>query len=278
MSGSHDPGVGTVPKDGISIAAKAMEALHEADIPFLVAGAYALACYTGVERHTKDFDIFVEEADVERGLQVLAANGFRTHIESEVWLAKAYHGEEFIDLIFNSGNARTRVDASWFDNAVEHRVFGVCAKICPPEEMIWSKAYIMERDRYDGADVAHLLRACADELDWQRLLERFGDHWRVLLSHLILYGFIYPSARDAIPTWLMRDLLERALVETDEPAPDTRLCRGTLLSRLQYSVDVDLWGCQDARVAPHGELTAAQARELSPRPDSPGASGPSPAT
>jgi hypothetical protein len=23
---------------------------------------------------------------------------------------------------------------------------------CPPEEMIWSKAFVMERERYDGAD------------------------------------------------------------------------------------------------------------------------------
>ena len=34
--------------------------------------------------------------------------------------------------------------------------------LIPAEEMIWSKAFIMERERYDGADVAHILRACAE--------------------------------------------------------------------------------------------------------------------
>ncbi|MFP4600035.1 MAG: nucleotidyltransferase [Persicimonas sp.] len=264
MSDNHHPGEGTIPPQGASHARGAMEALDEAGIPFLVAGAYALACYTGIERHTKDFDIFVEESDIADALDVLTDEGFRTEMESEIWIAKAFKGQEYVDLIFNSGNARTRIDRSWFDHAEHQEVFGMDALICPPEEMIWSKAYIMERERYDGADVAHLLRCCASELDWERLLARFEEHWRVLLSHLILYGFIYPAHRDKVPAEVMHDLLERTHREVEQGAVDTRLCRGTLLSRSQYGIDVEMWGCQDARVEPHGELTHAQARELSP--------------
>jgi hypothetical protein len=264
MSSNHDPGEGVIPTAGIAVAHDAMSAFHEAAIPFLVGGAYALAVYTGIERYTKDFDVFVRESDVERALEVLADRGFVTEIKSEVWLAKAFYGEEFVDLIFNSGNASARVDDSWFEHAVDRDVFGVSAKICPPEEIIWSKAYIMERERFDGADIAHILRCCAENLDWQRLLERFDDHWRVLLSHLVLFGFIYPHKRDAIPSQVMLELLERTERETQEPAPDTNICRGTLLSRAQYGVDVHMWGCVDARIEPHGELTEAQAKDLSP--------------
>lgn len=270
MSSNHEPGEGTIPKEGIKVAHDAMAVLHDNDIPFLVAGAYALAVYTGIERYTKDFDVFIRQSDVDRALDELSKAGFRTKMESEIWIAKAYYGDEFVDLLFNSGNGGAPVDDSWFDNAVERDVFGVEARICPPEEMIWSKAYVMERERYDGADIAHLLRACGDELDWQRLVQRFGDHWRVLLSHLILFGFTYPAKRDIIPDDIMIDLLERAEKETCEPAPDTKLCRGTLLSRTQYGVDVNLFDCVDARIEPHGQLTEAQARELSPRRPSPG--------
>ena len=28
--------------------------------------------------------------------------------------------------------------------------------LCPVEEILWSKGYIQERERYDGADIAHL--------------------------------------------------------------------------------------------------------------------------
>jgi amidase len=84
---------------------------------------------------------------------------------------------------------------------------------------------------YDGADVAHLIHACATWLDWPRLLERFGPHWRVLLSHLVLFGFIYQSDRSLVPAPVMESLLDQLQTEKDEPLSRNRVCRGTLLSR-----------------------------------------------
>ena len=52
---------------------------------------------------------------------------------------------------------------------------------------------------FGGADVLHLLNACAETLDWSRLTRRFGRHWRVLFAHLTLFGFVYPSERCRIP-------------------------------------------------------------------------------
>jgi hypothetical protein len=68
----------------------------------------------------------------------------------------------------------TACAAKWFRHARSDQVLDVPVLIAPPEESIWSKAFIMERERYDGAEVAHLLRACAGRMDWQRLLQRFG--------------------------------------------------------------------------------------------------------
>ena len=44
-----------------------------------------------------------------------------------------------------------------------------------PEEMIWMRAYIMERERFDRADIAHILRCYIAELDWWHLVRRFGS-------------------------------------------------------------------------------------------------------
>ena len=49
----------------------AMSALNAAAAPYLVGGAYAFARYTGIERHTKDFDIFCRREDAEGILGVL---------------------------------------------------------------------------------------------------------------------------------------------------------------------------------------------------------------
>ena len=107
------------------------------------------------------------------------------------------------------------------------------------------KAYIMERERFDGADIAHLLVSCGDKLDWPHLVRRFGPDWRVLLSHLVLFGYIYPSEQGRIPRSVMDELIERLRKESPGQG---RVCRGTLLSRKQYLVDVGKWGFRDARL------------------------------
>jgi len=131
----------------------------------------------------------------------------------------------------------------------------------PAEEMIWTKAFIMERERYDGADVAHLLRHCAGLVNWERLVGRFGSHWRVLLSHLVLFGFIYPGERSLVPSSLLKDLMNRLQAELDVPTRDSKVCQGTLLSRAQYLVDVEEWGYEDARLTPRGTMTEEQIAE-----------------
>ncbi len=249
-------------KDGLEAGALAfyrrmLESLREAGVPFLVGGAYAIERYTGIARHTKDFDIFLRRADCRRALAALESAGCRTEITFPHWLAKAHCGDEFIDVIFSSGNGVARVDDLWFEHAVDDEVLGTPVRLCPAEEMIWSKAFIMERERYDGADIAHLLRARAEELDWARLLGRFDSRWRVLLSHLVLFGFVYPGERTRIPQTVMRELLERLRAEAASPPPRDRICQGTILSREQYLVDIECWGYHDPRRLPEGTMTTA---------------------
>jgi Uncharacterised nucleotidyltransferase len=235
-------------------------------VPFLVGGAYAFERYTGIARHTKDLDVFVREREYRRALAALEADGCRGEVPSPHWLAKAHCGDHFVDIIFGSGNGVAPVDDEWFAHAVDETVLGIPVQIVPAEEMIWQKALIMERERFDGADVAHVLRARADRLEWDRLLRRFGEHWPVLLSHLILFGYIYPEERSKIPANVMRTLLARA----EQPpsaisdgagsdGADGPVCNGPVLSRTQYVVDVEQWGYQDARVEPLGPMTADEA-------------------
>ena len=274
----------------------AMAVLEDAGISFLVGGAYAFARYTGIVRDTKDFDLFILPRDFDAALAALAAAGYPVERNFPHWLGKA-HGADgsFVDLIFGSGNGLTAVDEGWFRHARRGEVLGVQVRLCPPEEMLWSKAFIMERERYDGADVAHLLHCCAEELDWQRLLARFGEHWRVLLSHLVLFGYIYPartastataaSAASAthpppgaarVPAAVMATLIGRLSRETFAPAAGAEgaagdtvngasgasvadpLCRGTILSRAQYLSDIATHGYLDARLPPSGTMSPEQ--------------------
>jgi len=244
--------------DTAELYRNALEMLNRSGVPYMVGGTYAFQYYAGISRTTKDFDIFVRPRDVQRILDVLTRTGFKTEVAFSHWLAKAHHGDKFIDIIYSSGNAVAEVDDEWFAHAVDEEVLGVPVKLCPPEEMIWSKALIMERERFDGADVAHLFRHCSGLLNWDRLLRRFGHHWRVLFAHLVLFGFIYPGERALIPSAVMKDLIARLQAELDVPTRDTKVCQGTLLSRAQYLVDIDEWGYEDARQQPRGAMTEEQ--------------------
>ena len=235
----------------------AMEVLNRAKVPFLVGGAFAFIHQAGIDKSTKDLDIFARPGDVQRLLEACSAAGYESELIYSHWLAKIRSHEGFIDVIFNSGNGVATVDDGWFEHATDGEVLSVPVKIAPPEETIWSKAFVMERERYDGADVSHLILALGERLDWQRLLVRFDTHWRVLLSHLILFGFIFPSARTGVPEWVMQQLLQRLHGELGTDATEP-VCYGTLLSWSQYLGDVLGGTFRDARIRPYGKMSAEE--------------------
>ena len=234
----------------------ALRTLQGTGIPFLVGGAFAFAHISRVPRDTKDIDIFVRPGDCPRLLQAFEQLGDETEILFPHWLGKIHRGGHTIDVIFSSGNGIARVDDLWFDHAPKTDVLGVIVRLTPIEEMIWSKAFVQERERFDGADVIHLLREGGPSLDWPRLLMRFGDHWRVLLSHLIMFGFVYPDKRQNVPAWVMEELLRRMAVS--RPNAQNDVCYGTLLSREQYLHDLQHLKYHDARQDPYGSMTSAQ--------------------
>jgi hypothetical protein len=78
------------------------------------------------------------------------------------------------------------------------------------------------------------------------------------LSHLILFGFIYPGEAAAIPDAVMGDFLNRLQRERARPPKRGRVCDGTVLSRQQYLVDITRRGYADGRLMPRGEMTATE--------------------
>ncbi len=223
----------------------ALAILADAEVPHLVGGAYALARYTGIERHTKDFDLFIRREDFGRAAWAFQKAGYKTELTFPHWLGKAWKGEDFVDLIFSAGNGVAAVDDLWFEHGVRERVFGVEVDLIPAEEMIWSKGLIMERERFDGADVAHMILKRHEEIDWRRLLAHMEMYWEVLLIAVLNFRFIYPSERDLIPRWLFDELIDRLQAQAELPASGVKICRGRLLSPTDFVVDVSEWGFAD---------------------------------
>src|SRR4028118_2427975 len=64
-----------------------VETLREAEIPFMVGGAYAFSVYTGITRHTKDLDFSLRPRDVQRALDSFRGDRFEAEMTFPHWLA-----------------------------------------------------------------------------------------------------------------------------------------------------------------------------------------------
>jgi hypothetical protein len=233
------------PPDADQFYAQSLRILKDSQIPFLVAGTFAVNCYTSINRATKDLDIFCKAGDFPRILLHFKEQGFETSIEDERWLAKVRTGACFFDVIFSSPSAVITVSDYWFKESHPAEIYDVPVQLTPPTEMIWSKALLQNRHRYDGADIAHIILRQSDRIDWKRLLTHMEQYWEVLLIHLLNFRFIYPSEREKIPRWIIDELLLRAKEQADLPIPKTKVCRGRLFSPDDYRVDVAEWGFAD---------------------------------
>jgi hypothetical protein len=127
-------------------------------------------------------------------------------------------------------------------------------KIVPAEELVWQKSFVMERERFDGADVMHILRTRAPTLDWDRLLARFGPQWPLLYTYLVFFHFVYPSDAGMLPSGVMDDLARRMTEARANPSAE-RVCHGTLVSRAQYLLDIGQYGYCDSRLS-SGDMSA----------------------
>ncbi|HLH07649.1 MAG TPA: nucleotidyltransferase [Terriglobales bacterium] len=238
-----------------------LQLLTEENIPFVVSGAFALQAHTGICRDTKDLDLFMPTKDAQRALHVLTDHGYRCEVTDPVWLAKAQRGDFFVDLITGMSNGVVSVDSTWIERGTPANVFGVPVRILAPEELILSKIFVTRRERFDGADIAHVIYGTHGNLDWNWLLESVGEHWEVLYWMLVLFHYAYPAHADYVPRRIWDDLISRFQSAVHNPNGNTGF-RGSLIDPLMFAIDVDEWGMRDLneeyRLSRQPKLTEAR--------------------
>lgn len=229
------------------VYSRALQALRREGPPFVVSGLYALHQHTGIYRETKDLDVMIQPPHVEEAARALKSADFRLVLHASHWLAKAKDGEHFVDLVFGMANGLHLIDDGWFRNAYRGGLAGIPILVAAPEDLIFHRLFIWERHRSDMADIAHLVLAYGPRLDWDRLLRRVGDHWRLLLAQIHFFDFVYPGKREAVPRRIREELLRRSADALDEEGSSPDACQGTLISRFSFAIDVNEWGYRDLR-------------------------------
>jgi hypothetical protein len=221
---------------------EALEMLNNSEANYMLGGAFAFFHYTGIFRDTKDLDVFCKSSEYPKIMKFFSEKGYRTELTDVRWLAKIFKDDYYIDIIFDTVNSIVRVDDCWYQYAVKADFKGLNVQLIAPEELIWAKVYVQNRERFDGADVNHIILKKGKELDWKRLMVHLEQHWHLLLSQLINFQFVYPSDfHDIIPRWVFDELMERAHEQYDLPPSQEKVCRGPIIDQTQYSTDIKEW-------------------------------------
>ncbi len=238
--------------------------LEDAGCSYAVAGALALRQHTGICRFTKDLDVFLTTRAASEVLPIFESRGFRCEVCDSIWLAKVHRDGYFVDFITGMSNGIIVVQESWIQDALPAEVCGVSSRVLAPEEMIASKLFVTRRERFDGADIAHIIFALKGKLDWSRILQCAGEHWELVLWNLILFKYVYPAHADYVPQDLWRQLIERLANNVQSPGAPPRF-RGTLVDDTMFAIDVEEWGLDNLLAEQRARVAKIKPRNRSQR-------------
>jgi hypothetical protein len=151
---------------------KAIAALREADVPFLLAGGLAVWARGGPETRN-DLDFVVKEEDVERAVEVLAKVGMRPEKPPEEWLWKAWDGDVLIDLIFRPRGLEVTDEV--IARGEELHVLGITMPVMSIEDVLATKLLALHEHQLDFTGLVRIARAVREQIDWRYLRERTKD-------------------------------------------------------------------------------------------------------
>lgn len=188
----------------------AIGALRKERVEFLLGGGFARAGYTGHWRDTKDIDFYVRPQDRERAKRALMkarfSDYFEKHPYDRAWIYRSYKQSVIVDVIWAMANQRAQVDDAWFDRAPQFTIRGERLRLVPPEELLWCKLYIIQRDRCDWTDIFNLVHEHGPRMDWTHLIRRAEDDVPLLQAMLTVYRWICPKEIRELPASLWRRL------------------------------------------------------------------------
>src|SRR5258708_4605739 len=230
-----------MPEQQATLFREVLLALEEKHLPHGGAGAFALRKHTGICRFTKDLDLFMTASTSRQVLSYLEQCGFACEVRDPVWLAKVHKGGFFVDLITGMSNGIVVVEDSWIERASPAVIHGIETRVLAPEELVASKVFVAKRERFDGADIAHVIYGTYPRFDWDRLLQLMGEHWEMLLWSLLLFRYVYPAQTHYVPARIWSRLLQRLQNEIAKPDAKAKF-RGSLVDENMFAIDTNEWG------------------------------------
>lgn len=217
-----------VPEGEFAIYNKALNAVRPLGLPFLLGGAFGLAALTGRWRNTKDLDLFVMPAHHEIFVGALRNAGFVDYYDTLAydrgWIYRAVLEGVIVDVIWDTPNRRSQVEESWFERAVHLNFRGEATLAVPPEEMLFIKSFVLQKDRSDWGDLMNLLCFQAAHIDWEHVIKRYGAELPLLRGILNVFAWLCPLEAGQIPEEIRARLrIEISMPENPEETTRARV-------------------------------------------------------
>ena len=156
--------------DMIDTLKKAVAALRDGDVPYVLGGGLAIWARGGPESD-HDLDFMVKEEDAARALQVLVGAGMRPEKPPEGWLYKAFDDNGvMVDLIFRP--AENPVTDELLARGEELEVKAIEVNVMSGEDVFVSKLLALREHELDYESVLKITRAVREQIDWNDVRER----------------------------------------------------------------------------------------------------------
>jgi len=171
-------------------------------IPFALGGGLALGYYTGHLRRSKDLDIYVRPEDRASVIDVVGRCGLQDYYDvtpyDREWIYRAHVDGVIVDTIWAMANKRSTVDDQWIEGP-SVQLCGQTVPVIPAEELIWSKLYVLQRDRCDWPDIINLIGATGPSLDWEHLFARVAEDLPLMKGVMSIFSWLAPERAERIP-------------------------------------------------------------------------------
>lgn len=191
----------------------ALRALDTRGVHYMLGGAIAVYYYTGWWRATHDLDVYTLKDSVPEAAAALDGAGFRDIGEQadgdREWIYHAAKKDVVIDVIWRSANLSDFVTPSWFARAPRGEFLGIKTAFLPLEELMWIKAYVINRHRCDWPDLMRVVRSQCSNVDWDYLLELLEDDWLLMAGLIDVFDWLYPGSVGCIPTEIRQEFAKR---------------------------------------------------------------------
>lgn len=191
-----------IPSEEWAVYLPVIQAAQQQRTSFALGGGLAFSYYTGMWRNTKDLDLFVLPRDRDALIRILNDLDFTDYFDQagydRSWIYRGHKDGLIVDIIWQMANHRAEVDDRWLSGP-EITMRGATVRIIPPEELIFAKLYVLQRDRCDWPDLLNVLFEKGEHLNWTRLMDRLDRDVPLLSALVHVFAWLCPQRAAKLP-------------------------------------------------------------------------------